>query len=619
MNIKELKSPKDIKNFNLKELEKFSSDMREFLINSISETGGHLGSSLGALDLIVALHYTFDSPKDKLIFDIGHQAYAHKLLTGRAKEFQNLRKKDGLSGFLKREESVHDVWESGHSSTSISAAVGYALQRDLDNGKNHVVAVIGDGSLTNGMSFEALNHISELNQKVIIIINDNEMSISNNVGFVDKILKNLENASSYDKTKKVVRHSLDKIDSSHTLSKLISASKTKIKNGINSSKTFFNLLGFKYFGLVDGHDFKDLLDNLNEAKKINGPVIIHVKTQKGKGYDHAMENKWHAIGPFDIKTGLEKAKKTHFSNSDLIAKELLNIMEKDEDVVIVSPAMFKGSSLEKIEAKFQKRITDVGIAEEHGTTLVAALALAGKKPFLSIYSTFLQRSYDQVLHDIVRQNCGVVIGIDRAGLVGADGETHQGIYDISFLMHMPNLIIVQGRNAREMKGLLNLGFSLNRPYALRYSRGGKFDDKELNIEFDKIKVGSWETMKQAKQNTSEKINILSYGENINEIFEYFSSDDEVGIINTRFIKPLDEEKLLEIKDSKILIVEEHIRLGGIGTMILDFYNRRDITACVKILAIDDHFVEQGTVKELREQENIDLEAVKLEVGKLKKC
>lgn len=611
MKITDIKEPKDIKSLTVKELDDLSLKMRSFLIESISETGGHLGSSLGALDLITALHYEFNSPEDKIIFDVGHQAYAHKILTGRSKEFKKLRQKDGISGFLKRDESIHDVWEAGHSSTSLSAAVGYAIKRDLDQDNNHVIAVVGDGSFTNGMIFEALNHIIELNLKVIIIINDNEMSISENVGFVDKILKNLEISSSYDHTKNIVRNGLDKIDHSRTISKLISASKTKLKNKINSSKTFFNLLGFKYFGPLDGHNYSELLATLKVAKTIKGPVIVHVKTEKGHGYAPALENKWHSVAPFDIETGIEKNQKIALTNADLISETLVELMDEDENITIVSPAMLKGSALEKLEKKFSSRVTDVGIAEEHGTTLVAALALAGKKPFLSIYSTFLQRSYDQVLHDIVRQKCGVVLGIDRAGLVGADGETHQGIYDIAFLGHIPGLVIAQGRNASEIKSLLKLGFESNCPYALRYSRGGVFSKEDIDQEYTNITIGTWEQMKAGSE-----IVIISYGEKINEIYEYYKANSKIEILNARFIKPLDAEKLREIKNKKIIVIEEHVRLGGLGSLILDFYNQQQIAVDLEIMAIGDHFVEQGTIDELRADEQIDLNALQKKVESL---
>lgn len=608
-----IKQPSDIKELNIKQLEQLSQQMREFLIESISKTGGHLGSSLGTVDLITALHYVFDSPKDKIIFDIGHQAYAHKILTGRAKQFEQLRKYKGMSGFLKQEESIHDVWEAGHSSTSISAAVGYAYARDLDKLNNHVVAVIGDGSMTNGMSMEALNHIIELNQKIIIIINDNEMSISSNVGYIDKILKNLEMHSKYDTTKIKLKNKLNKIDHSQKISKIISLSKNKIKNEINSSQNFFNMMGFKYYGPVNGHDYKDLVNTLNKAKQYNGPVIVHVKTEKGKGYKYAEVNKWHAINPFDVTTGEVIKKSNGLNNSQLVSNTLLQLMDKDEDIVVVSPAMIQGSSLDEILKKYPQRITDTGIAEEHATTMVAALALANKKPFLSIYSTFLQRSYDQILHDIIRQNTNVVIGIDRAGLVGEDGETHQGIYDVSFMMHMHNITIAQGRNAQEIKSLLKLAFETPGCFALRYPRGGNWEVDELNKEIQPIEYGTWEILQ-----LGEQINIISFGEEINKYYNQFKGDNKVGIINARFIKPIDLQTLNLISDKKILIVEDNIRLGGLNSMIFDYYNQNNIKYKeIKVLAIDDHFVEQGSVEQLKKQEKIDLEAVCNMVEKMK--
>lgn len=607
----DIKRPYDIKNMSTKELEEQADEIRKFLIETTSKTGGHLGSSLGTVELIMALHCIFDSPKDKLIFDIGHQAYVHKILTGRTKEFPTLRQYEGLSGFLSPKESEHDIFSSGHAANAISAAVGFAMARDLDKKDHHVVAIIGDGSLTGGMSLEALNHIIALNQRIIIVINDNEMSISPNVGFIDNILKNLEYSKSYDKTKSVVKTNLDKLDSSKTITKFISAQKTKLKNDINTSKGFFNILGFKYYGPIKGHDLVDLIRVLKIAKEYKGPVVIHVKTLKGKGYLPAEQNKWHATPPFDISTGEPLVKTNSLSTSSYVSSLLLELMKKDKDMVIVSPAMIEGSALNEITSKFPDRITDVGIAEEHSATLISGLALAGKRPVLSIYSTFLQRAYDQVFQDVVRQKANVLVIIDRTGLSGGDGETHHGIYDISLLSHMPNAVIVQGRNPVEVKSLIKLGLEYNGPVFIRNSRAGEVDPKFINENYRNISFGTWE-----KLSLGEKIWIIGYGENIQALSEIYKEDKDIGIIDAKFIKPLDSKMLNNIKDKKLLIVEEHSRLGGLGSLILDFFNKQKDIVDIEINAIEDHFVQQGNVDIVKDKENISLSAIVKQIDQM---
>ncbi len=607
MNVLDIKEPNDIKKMSVEELNILCKDIREFLISSISKTGGHLGSSLGTVELIVAMHYMFDSPKDKFIFDIGHQAYAHKILTGRAKDFDKLRKYKGLSGFLKKEESEHDVWEAGHSSNSISAAVGYAMQRDLDNENNEVICLIGDGSMTNGMSLEALNHLIEVNKKVIILINDNEMSISSNIGFINNMFKSLDLNESYYDTKGVIKNSIDKIDKSQTITKLIRGFKNKLKNEINAPKGFFNSLGFKYYGPVNGHDINSILKAFKVVKSYDGPIVMHVKTIKGKGYLPAEKGMWHGVSKFDIKTGDIKAKEG-YTNSKVVSEYIQYLMSKDDDIVVITPAMISGSELRNIENKFPNRITDVGIAEEHGTSLLAALALANKKPFLSIYSTFLQRSYDQVFQDVVRQNCNVVIGIDRAGIVGEDGETHQGIYDISFLNHMPKVTIMQAKDGYELKGLLKLAFEIDGPMFLRYSKNSFNTKLDLSNDAKEIEYGKWEVL-----SSGTDINIISYGEDLIDILEEYRDNPKVGVINARFIKPLDCEVLDNIKKTNIIVLEESAKIGSLGQMIMSYYNDQKESVFLDIMAIEDNFVEQGSVKELKEEQGIDLKSLKKRV------
>ncbi len=599
-----IKSPKDIKNLSNSELVDTAENIRGFLIESIAKTGGHLGSNLGIVELTMALHRSFDSPKDKLIFDVGHQTYVHKILTGRANRFDTLRQYEGLSGFLKMAESEHDVWEAGHSSTSISAACGFAYSRDIKGDDNHVVAVIGDGSLTNGLALEALNHIVELRQKVIIVINDNEMSISPNVGFIDNILKDLEKSVHYDNTKSRVHSTLDHVPCGESLSKLISNIKNKLKSEINGAKSFFNIMGYKYYGPVNGHDLNDLEATFEAAKKFDGPVIVHVKTQKGKGYEPAMLNKWHGVGQFDPETGKSLKEKVGLSYSGFIAKSIHQQMDNNEDISVITPAMLDGSELKVLRDKFPKRVTDVGIAEEHAITFAGALALDNVRPFVSIYSTFLQRGYDQVFHDLVRQNANVVIGIDRAGLVGDDGETHQGIYDISFLSHMPNITIATGKNPQEMRSLLNYGLNSDGVFALRYPRGGEINESELDKELLNIEKPSWTI-----ETKGTEAFLICYGPEVEKYTEAYKDNDKIGVINARFIKPIDETMLQMLKDYKLFIVEEHQRLGGLNSLINDYYMMNNIVVDMTVYAFDDCFVEQGNVDILKEVNKVDVKSV----------
>ncbi len=588
-----IQDTKELKQLNVKELDEQASLIREFLIESLSKTGGHIGSNLGVVELSLALHYFFNSPEDKLIFDVGHQCYVHKILTNRLDDFDTLRQYKGLSGFIKSNESIHDVWEAGHSSTSISAASGFAYARDLNGDNNHVVAIIGDGSLTNGMAIEALNNIVELNQNVIIIVNDNEMSISSNIGFIDNILKDLQVSTEYKNTKRRVHKVLDIIPLGNSVARLISKVKRKVKISISSTQNFFNLMGFNYIGPIDGHDINDLLKCFEEATKIPGPKILHVKTIKGKGYAPASDNKWHGVSPFDIKTGEPKSKKSGISYSALVANHVSKMMEKDKDIVVITPAMLGGSELDMITSKFPNRITDTGIAEEHALTFAASLAVADKKPFVAIYSTFLQRSYDQVFHDIARINANVVIGVDRAGLVGEDGETHQGIYDISFLSHMPNMTIVQGKDDIETRQLLNFAFNTHSgPIAVRYPRGGSFDIDTLDNEVEPINDYNWIIERQSTKNF-----IITYGELVGVCLDLFKNQD-IGIINARIISPVDLSILNS--DFNYIVVEEHTKLGGLYSLIKTQTNINHIS-CINL---NQEFIEHGNVAILRDNYNL---------------
>ncbi len=602
-------SPSDVKQLSLAERKVLAKDIREFLIESISKTGGHLGSNLGIVELSIALHYNFDSPTDKLIFDVGHQAYVHKILTGRKDKFDTLRQYNGLSGFLKMSESEHDVWEAGHSSTSISAAAGFAMSRDISNQDNHVVAVIGDGSMTNGMSLEALNHLVELKTKSIIILNDNEMSISSNVGFINAILCNLETSEHYKETKFRVRARMSKTTLGSKIADLISVTKRRFKQGIQSdAKTFFSVLGFDYIGPVDGHDFKQLDEALQQAKACQNSVIVHVKTEKGKGYQPAVIGKWHGVNPFDIETGKPLSSSSNLNHSKYVSELVIDKMESDSDIVVITPAMLDGSELNKINELYPNRVTDVGIAEEHGVTLAAALALDGKKPFMSIYSTFLQRGYDQVFHDVVRQNANVVIGIDRAGLVGADGETHQGIYDISFLSHMHNMIICQGRTNSEIAGLLKFAFDYNGPVAFRYPRGGAFTLEDISVTPEPIELGSWKVLTETDK---PQLVVFGYGPILDNIESAVNElDYKIDIVNSLFIKPLDTKMLDKYQDTNILVVEEHTHNGSMQSLITDYFNTNHGPKQINTINLGDRFVEQGSIPELYKEAGLDPESIK---------
>ena len=585
MEIGNIKNPSFLKKMSVFELEELSRNIRNFLIDKISITGGHLSSNLGIVDLTIAIHKVFNAPKDKIIFDVGHQSYTHKILTGRAHEFDKLRQYNGLSGFQKMSESIYDCYEAGHSSTSLSAALGYAIARDLDKKKHNVVAIIGDGSIGNGLAYEALNHIGSLNTKLIVILNDNEMSISKNVGAIHNTLDKIRSNFKNEKIKKVPY--LGKKIKSGT--KLIKESFKKIymKEGY-----LFEEFGFTYYGPINGHDYDEMISYLEMAKKSNRPVLLHVITEKGKGYKYAesdIEGIWHGISPFDKETGIIKSKNDGLiSWSEVISNHLIDIAKTNKDIVAITPAMANGSKLNKFKEIYKDRFIDVGIAEEHALVMANSMAIAGKKPFVSIYSTFLQRGYDQVFHDIARMDSNVVIGIDRAGIVGEDGETHQGLYDIAFLNHIPNMIIAAPKNSSEAKGILEFAFNSKHPFAIRYSK----QRIEYNNESIVISDYSWEEIKKG----SDAV-IITYGDFVNNakiIVNNLKKDKlNIGIINARFIKPIDTSMLDKIIKTKkpIIVYEEACLIGSLGSMISSYIVNSNTK--IKCFGIKDTFVKQG--------------------------
>lgn len=599
------------------ELTALSADIRQFLIEKCSVTGGHIGPNLGVVELTIMLHKVFDSPQDKFIFDVGHQAYVHKILTGRADQFDSLRQYKGLSGFPKRAESAHDVWETGHSSTSLSAAMGMAAARDIQGGHHTIVPIIGDGALTGGMALEALNHIGHEQTNMVVILNDNEMSIAPNVGAMHTMLGRLRASGKYNTAKDELEFLMRKIPA---IGGKIADAAEKVKDSIKYmvvSGMFFEELGFTYLGPIDGHDFDELEKTLTYAKKVDGPTLIHVVTKKGKGYRPAEDDKignWHGTGPYKIRNGdFIKSSAKGPAWSALIADTVEKVAEEDRRVVAITPAMPVGSKLEKFAKRFPDRFYDVGIAEQHAVTMAGGLAAEGMKPFVAIYSTFLQRAYDQVLHDVTRQNLNVFFGIDRAGLVGADGETHHGVFDIAFLRHLPHLVLMQPKDENEGQHMVKTALSYDEgPIALRFPRGNG-SGVPMDEELKEIPIGSWEVLREGTDAT-----ILTFGTMIPLAIEAAeraaTRGQSIAVVNARFIKPMDEEMLHTIVDKQqpILTIEEGVLAGGFGSGVLEWahanYTSSQLPA-IQSMGIPDAYIEHGSVDELLKEIGLTVEGI----------
>ncbi|MCM3650333.1 1-deoxy-D-xylulose-5-phosphate synthase [Metabacillus litoralis] len=629
MDLLSIKDPSFLKKLSINELEKLSAEVRQFLIEKLSETGGHIGPNLGVVELTIALHKVFDSPKDKFIWDVGHQSYVHKILTGRASEFDTLRQYKGLSGFPKRDESVHDVWETGHSSTSLSAAMGMVIARDLKKTKDHVIPIIGDGALTGGMALEALNHIGHEQKDIIVVLNDNEMSIAPNVGALHNVLGRLRTAGKYQWAKDELEYLLKKIPA---VGGKLASTAERVKDSLKYllvSGVFFEEMGFTYLGPVDGHNYDALFENLQYAKKTSGPVLLHVITKKGKGYKPAETDTigtWHGTGPYKIETGdFVKPKAIGPAWSKVVSETVRKLAREDDRIVAITPAMPVGSKLEGFAEEFPDRMFDVGIAEQHATTMAAGLATQNMKPFLAIYSTFLQRSYDQVVHDICRQNLNVFIGIDRAGLVGADGETHQGVFDIAFLRHIPKMVLMMAKDENEGQHLVNTALKYNDgPIALRYARGNGIGVK-MDEELKEIPIGSWEVLKEGSHAV-----ILTFGTTIEMAMEAANQlavqGKSIRVVNARFIKPLDVDMLHHIfaEGVPILTIEEAVLQGGFGSSILEFAQENNyLNTPISRIGIPDEFIEHGSVTKLLEEigmttENVVAQLKAMMPGKEKK-
>ncbi|OLN23316.1 1-deoxy-D-xylulose-5-phosphate synthase [Domibacillus antri] len=613
MDLLSITDPSFVKKMNVHEMEQLSAEIRKFLIEKLSVTGGHIGPNLGVVELTVALHHCFTSPKDKFLWDVGHQSYVHKILTGRADKFDTLRQYKGLCGFPKMIESEHDVWETGHSSTSLSAAMGMAIARDLKKEDSHIVPVIGDGALTGGMALEALNHIGHEKTNMIVILNDNEMSIAPNVGALHNMLGRMRTGGKYNKLKDELEFLLKRIPA---VGGKVASTAERMKDSLKYMFVpgmFFEEFGFTYLGPIDGHSFDDLIKSLEQAKRTEGPVLVHVITKKGKGYKPAESDtvgSWHGIGPYKMETGdIIKSKNEPPAWSALVSETVREIARTDDRIVAITPAMPVGSKLLGFAEEFPDRMFDVGIAEQHAATVAAGLATQGMKPFLAIYSTFLQRAYDQVVHDICRPNLNVFIGIDRSGLVGADGETHQGVFDIAFLRHLPNMVLMMPKDENEGRHMVNTAIHYNDgPIAMRFPRGNGLG-VEMDAEMTTIPIGSWEVLREGTDAA-----ILTFGTTIPMALEAASAlakrGIEVKVVNARFIKPLDEEMLDELLDRNIpvLTIEEAVLEGGFGSAVLEYaHESGHHGAVIERMGIPDQFIEHGSVDKLLEEIHLTAE------------
>ncbi len=599
-----IKKPSDIKTLGRNELQDLSDELRLFIIESISKTGGHLAAGLGAVDLTVALHFVYNTPEDILVWDIGHQCYPHKILTGRKEQMSSLRKKDGLSGFLRRDESVYDAFGAGHSSTSISAAIGYEIASKLKNEKKKIVAIIGDGGLTAGMAFEALGHAGGIKSDILVVLNDNEMSISPNVGAVHKYLTRILTGKAFSSLKESGKKVLGKVKAIEEIAK-------KVENqakGFITPGLLFEELGFKYYGPVDGHDTNGLIDILANLKDKSGPRILHIITKKGKGYKLAEQNpiSYHGVTPFDIKTGqaLKSKIKNKLTYTQIFSRWINEMAALNNDLVAITPAMREGSGLVDFEKKYPERYFDVGIAEQHAITLSAGLSCGGLKPIVAIYSTFLQRGYDQLIHDVVIQKLDVLLAIDRAGIVGADGETHQGIYDISFLRILPKIVIMTPSDELEMWKMLTTGFNYNGLASVRYPRGFSLG-LDLDLKLENIEIGKSKLIRDG-----EKIAYLVFGTLINNV-KLVAEKNNATVVDMRFAKPIDEKMIIDICNSHeyIFTVEDNAILGGAGSAVNEVVVKNSIQTKIVNLGVPDKMIPHGNQDDILSDLGLDVSGI----------
>jgi 1-deoxy-D-xylulose-5-phosphate synthase len=593
--LSQVREPQDFRDWPVSDLEELAGEVRRTIITATSKTGGHVGASLGAVELLIALHRTFDTPRDRLVVDIGHQAYAHKLLTGRQADFGRIRQLDGPSGFLKRRESRYDVWEAGHSSTSLSAALGMAVARDLKGESHNVVALIGDGALTAGIAWEALNQIGHLKTRLIVVVNDNSMSIAPNVGAFSHYLTDLRSRPTYQRVKQDVEVLLEALP---VIGGRLKRAGERLKDSLRElvmPRNVFEELGFEYFGPIDGHSLAALLPILERAKAVDGPVVIHAITHKGKGFEPAetAPARFHGPGPFDPKTGQFPSGGGAPTYSAVVAATLREMARTDPRIVAITAAMPDSTGVDKFQEEFPHRGFDVGIAEQHATTFAAGLAAEGMRPVFLVYSTFLQRGYDQVVHDVCHQDLPVVFGVDRAGLVGADGATHQGVYDIAYLRAIPNISVAMGKDEGETRQLLYQALQQQGPVALRYPRGAG-QGVDTSTPLTGVPWGKGEWLRSGRD-----VTLIGFGPIVHSALqaaERLRGDGvEAGVINARFAKPLDNEILAEAaaKSHLLVTLEEHVRMGGFGAAVLEWAEAHGIRTPIRVLALPDQFIDHG--------------------------
>ena len=610
MLLETIEKENDIKKIPLEQMPVLAQEIRDFLLESLSKTGGHLASNLGAVELTMALHYVFSLPKDKIIWDVGHQSYTHKILTGRKDGFKNLRQYGGLSGFPKREESPCDAYDTGHSSTSISAGVGYVCASKVSGEEYHVVSVIGDGALTGGMAYEALNNAASLNKNFVIVLNDNKMSISENVGGISSYLSNLRTAESYTDLKSEVKKTLNKVPGiGPVMVQRIHKTKDSIKQ-LMIPGMFFEDMGIKYLGPVNGHDCGRMIQVFQEAKKVNGPVLVHVQTEKGRGYEPARKHpaRFHGTSAFNLEHGIPLKTGGKANYTDIFSTVMLKLSDRVPNLVALTAAMPDGTGLKRFRNRFPQRFFDVGIAEEHAVTCAAGMALGGMIPVVAIYSSFLQRAVDQIIEDVCLQNLHVIFAIDRAGLVGSDGETHQGCFDLSYLSMIPNMTVLAPKNKWELSDMLKFAVRYQGPIAIRYPRGEAYDGLEEYRE--PMVYGKSELIFEGEE--TALLSVGSMVETAVEVREKLKADKiNATLVNARFIKPLDTKILdrLALKHKKIVTMEENVKNGGFGMAVSEYMQEYHPEVKVQIIALPDAFITHGNPKLLKAKAGIDADSI----------
>lgn len=606
--LRDYSGPWDLKALSYEDLDKLAQEVRDYIIQVTSKNGGHVGPGLGVVELTIALLRVFNPPEDTVVWDIGHQAYPWKILTDRKETFPTLRQYGGVSGFLRRDESPYDAFGAGHSSTSISAALGFRIAKDMKGDKSYVVAVIGDGAMTAGMAFEALNNAGHLRpDRFIVILNDNEMSISPNVGAISTYLSKIMSGRFVQETRQRIKELLKHFGD--TPLRFMKLTEEFVK-GLISPGVIFEELGFNYIGVVDGHDIRSLEKTLKNVMSIKGPVLLHVVTKKGKGYKPAEEDpvKWHGVAPYKVESGEIIKKPSPPTWTSVFGKAIVELAEEDERIVVITPAMKEGSGLVEFSERFPERFFDVGIAEQHAATFAAGLACEGMRPVVAYYSTFLQRAYDQVIHDVALQNLPVTFAIDRGGLVGDDGPTHHGVFDLSYLRCIPNIVLSAPKDEQELRDLLYTAINSSAPFAIRYPRGAAYG---VPIEgFNRIEIGTWEELLEG-----EDVVILGVGYTVYQAMKaaenLYREGIRAGVVNARFVKPMDEEMLLNLCEryNLIVTVEDNSLIGGFGSGVLELLSKKGITKRVVSLGVPDRFVEHGNQNLLRKLIGIDAEGI----------